>query len=73
MVQIVIYMKYRVKEMQTLPDSAECTMKINQSFYVLMNKFEKKNLPIILNVVLNVSLIVAQNLPDSKMQMLAAL
>ena len=53
-------------------------MKINQSFHVLMNKFENPPdygnfVPIMLNVMTKISLIVVPNLPDCKMQMLAAL
>ncbi len=52
-------------------------MKINQSFHILINKFENlpdygNLIPFMLNVVLNVSLLVVHNLPDCKMQMLAA-
>ncbi len=65
-------------ELPTLPDSAEKnSMKIHQSFHVLMNKLD--NLPgygnfvsIILNVILSISLIVVQNLPERLVQMLAS-
>ncbi len=64
-------------ELPTLPDSAESSLKINQSFHALMNKFEiisYRNLfPAVLNVILYISLIVGQNVPDCKMQMLEAL
>ncbi len=48
-------------ELPTLPDSAESSLKINQSFHVLMNKFDKLadygNLcPIMLTVILNIAL-----------------
>ena len=62
----------------TRTDSAENSLKIKQSFLVTLNKLE--NLPdqgtfvaIVLNVVLYISLIVVQYLPDNMKQMLAAL
>ncbi len=60
-------------ELPTLPDSAESSLNTNQSFHVLINEFEnlpiyEKLFPIMLSVILNVSLIVVQNLPDCKMQ-----
>ncbi len=69
---------YMYKELPTLPDSAKSSQKINQSFHVLMNRFEnlpdyRSYVPIRLNVILNTSLIFVQVLPDCKMQMLAAL
>ena len=67
-----------ITELQTLQVIAEISLIINHSFHVLMNKFENlpvygNFVPIMLNVILNISLIVVQNLPDCKMQMLAAL
>ncbi len=70
-------------ELPTLPDSAESSLKINQSFHVLMNKLE--NLPEHANpfpyyvecnfIMLSgiISLVVVQKLPDGKMQRMAAL
>ena len=54
-------------ELPTLPDSAESSEKINQSFRFLMNKFISlptygNLLPIMLNAILNISPIVVQNL-----------
>ena len=66
-------------ELPTLPDSAEKSLKINQSFHDLMNKiFENlpdyENFsPVMLSVILNIFLIVVNNLPDCKMQMSTAL
>ena len=56
-------------ELPILSHSAERSLKINLSFYVLKNKFENlldygHFVPIMLNVVLNISLIVVQNLLD---------
>ncbi len=58
-------------ELPTLPDSAESCLKINQSFHGLINTFENPPdcghlFPIMLHVF-------STNLPDCKMQMLAAL
>ncbi len=57
-------------ELLTHPDSAENTLKINQSFHILMIKFENlpdngNFFPTMLNLLLNVFLIVVQNLPDA--------
>ena len=66
-------------ELPTLTDFAENSLKIYQPFYVLMNKIEKLPYygnfsPIFkLNAILIISLIDAQNLPDCKLQILAAL
>ncbi len=54
------------------------SLKINQSVHVWMNKFDNlpdygNVVPFMLNVILNVSLIAGQNLPDCKMQIFAAL
>ncbi len=73
----VVYSKGSLLELPFLSDSAESALKINQSFYVLMNKFENLpgywNLfPIMLNVILNISQIVV-HVPNCNMQILPAL
>ncbi len=57
-------------ELPTLPDSAESSQKI----YQFENLHDYGNFVLVtLNVILNISLIVVQNLSDCKMIMLAAL
>ena len=61
-------------ELPTLPDSAESSLKINQSFHVLMNKFENipdygNFVPIMLNVVLNNSPIILKHRKKQQRQL----
>ena len=60
-------------ELPTLLDSAESSLKINQSFQIWKSLWDGQFSPIMLNVVLNIFPIDLQNLLNCKMQMLAAL
>ena len=64
--------KVYIRELPTLFDSAEISLKMKKIFLILMSKMVIFPYSIVWKVN-SISLIIVQNLPDCKMQMLASL